>query len=308
MSSDDSRAIREYYSGLPDDYEPRIHVGEVSAVRTVSDGMLRVSIAGADMADYPTADVGDEYVRLYFPGAGPDPVWPFVAARGWDYPDGAEPMEMRTYTIRAHRAGEVDIDFVVHEGGVAAAWAAQAVPGLAVGITPPQPMYNRPEWARRQILIADEPALPAALRIVELTSHEVETIVIAEVRSEAHQLEADFGDASYTWLRGSGNGHAPSSLVQALRRTDIDDSTFVWVAAEARLTREARKYLRHERTMAADSYRVVGYWTDNGEEWTARYEALGADVHAHLQALYESDRDTEEIVDEIFRVYEAAGL
>lgn len=301
-------STREHYVGLGPEYEPRIHVAAVTAVRTITEGMLRVTLAGPDMADYPTSGIGDEYVRLFFPPNESAPIWPFLDGRGWDYPAGIEPMEMRTYTIRAHRPGEVDVDFVVHDGGVAAAWAAQATPGKRVGLTPPQPIYERPDWARRQILIADEPALPAALRIVELTSDDVETVVIAEVRGHANQVEAQHGNAFYTWLRGSGNGHAPSSLVPALRRAALDDSTFVWVAGEARLTREARKYLRHERKMAAEAYRAVGYWIDNGEEWSARYEALGPEVHARLEALYESDRDTEEIMDEVFRVYEAAGL
>ena len=102
-------------------YVPRIHAAEVTDVRRLGPGMVRVSFGGHDMQDYPTTGVGDEYVRLFFPDEPDGEVrMPFVADRGWDYPEGVEPSQMRTYTIRAHRGGEVDIDFVVHEGGIAA--------------------------------------------------------------------------------------------------------------------------------------------------------------------------------------------
>lgn len=299
----------KYYPDLPASYEPRIHRAEVVDVRRLGPGMIRVVFGGADMRDYPTTGVGDEFVRLFFPDFPEEDVrLPFVTDRGWEYPESVEPSQMRTYTIRGHRTGEIDIDFVVHEGGIAAAWAGQARPGQAVGINPPKALYARPDWATKQVLIADEPALPAALRIAESTSSEIETVLIAEVRGQDFQLTADADGVAYTWLRGTGNGHSPSELLQALRRLTIDDETYVWVAGETRLTRTARSYLRHERALAPDGQKSIGYWTDKAEEWRARYDALGEEFQATVRALYDSDRDTEEVVDEVFRLYDAAGL
>lgn len=80
--------------------------------------MIRVTLGGDDLLDYPTTGIGDEYVRLFFPDeAHLEPRLPFVSGRGWDYEEGVEPSQMRTYTIRDHRPGEIDIDFVIHEGG-----------------------------------------------------------------------------------------------------------------------------------------------------------------------------------------------
>lgn len=302
---------RDTYPGLPSTYTPRVHVAEVTAVARVGAGMVRVTLGGPEMSDYPTTGIGDEYVRLFFPDEPDEHVrLPFVAGRGWDYPEGVEPSVMRTYTIRAHRPGSVDVDFVSHEGGVAAAWAAQARVGHRVGLTPPIALYDRPSWARRQVLLADEPALPAALRIAELTGAAIETTVIAEVPTSEHQLgvEAIGIRPAYVWLRGSGNGRAPSALVSALRRADIDQETYVWVAGETRLTRDARKYLRHERRLAGEAYKCVGYWTDHAEEWEARYEQLGKEFHDRLDALYASEGDAEEIADQISEMYETAGL
>ena len=293
-------------------YVPRIHAAEVTDVRRLGPGMVRVSFGGHDMQDYPTTGVGDEYVRLFFPDEPDGEVrMPFVADRGWDYPEGVEPSQMRTYTIRAHRGGEVDIDFVVHEGGIAADWALQAAPGQRVALNPPQGLYARPGGARRQLLIADEPALPAALRIAELTGHVVETTVLVEIRGSENELHAELegeDPSAYRWLRGTGNGSTPSQLVDALRREPIEQDTYVWVAGEARLTRQARSYLRHELGLPAEAYKCVGYWTDTAEQWRERYDALGEEFHERLRALYASERDAEEIADEVQRMYEAAGL
>lgn len=298
-----------YYPGLPGGYEPRIHRGIVTRTRRLGAGMVRITLGGEDMHNYPTTGIGDEYVRLFFPDMPDEDVrLPFVTERGWDFAGGVEPSQMRTYTIRNHRPGEVDIDFVEHDGGIAAVWALQARPGQQVGINPPKALYNRPGWARRQILVADEPALPAALRIAELTADGVETLVIVEVRGADYQLQAEADGVAYTWLRGTGNGHGPSELVRTLQRATIDEQTYVWVASETRLTREARAYLRQKRALAKDAYKCVGYWTDRAEEWRVRYDELGQEFHAKVESLYDSDRDTEEIVDEVQRLYEAAGL
>lgn len=296
----------------PEVYVPRVHRAEVSAVRVLGPGMSRVTFAGDDLRDYPTTGIGDEYVRLFFPDAPDDELrMPVVDGRGWSYPDGVEPLEMRTYTIRDRRAGEIDIDFVLHDGGIAAEWAKQASPGQAIALNPPTALYERPAHATHQLLVADEPALPAALRIAELTAGSVATTIIAEVRSAEHELlpELPAGvDVRIVWVRGTGNGHAPSALIPALRKVAAGPGAYVWVAGEARLTREARKHLRHELGLPADAYKCIGYWTERGEEWNARYEAQGPEFDAKFQALYDSDRDIEDIIDDVSRLFEAAEL
>jgi NADPH-dependent ferric siderophore reductase len=213
------------------------------------------------------------------------------------------------YTIRRHAPGEITVDFVVHAGGVAAQWASQARPGQVVGINPPYGLYERPESARRQILVADEPGLPAALRIAEQTAGVVPTTLVLEVRGEEHRLFADVDGAEYQWLSGTGNGHKPSQLEEALRRLAIDDDTYVWVATEGRLNRSIRKFLRHGLGMAANHYKCIAYWQDDAEAWRARYDELGPEFREQIRALWaDEERDSEEIFDDVQRMYEVAGL
>ncbi|WP_369669230.1 siderophore-interacting protein, partial [Enterococcus faecium] len=78
---------------------------------------------------------------------------------------------LRTYTVRAHdpAAGEVTIDFVLHQGGVASSWARRAEPGDVIGLNSPTGMYDPPVDLAWQVLFADCAALPALSRIVENT-------------------------------------------------------------------------------------------------------------------------------------------
>ncbi|MFI2103938.1 siderophore-interacting protein [Isoptericola sp. NPDC019693] len=295
---------------LPATYEPRIHRAEVTAARRVGPGMVRVTFGGADLRDFPTTGVGDEYVRLFFP-EDPDeiPRLPSVSERGWAFADGVKPSEARVYTIRRHAPEEITVDFVVHDGGIAAAWASQARPGQVLGINPPYGQYELPGTARRQILVADEPGLPAALRVAEQTAGLVPTTLVLEVRGEGHRMVADVDGASYRWLCGTGNGQTPSQLEEALRRLDIGDDTYVWVATEGRLNRAIRKYLRHGLGLPAGHYKCIAYWQDDSEAWRARYDELGEEFRDRIRTLWtDKERDSEEIVDDVQRMYEVAGL
>lgn len=297
-------------TSLPEHYEPRIHRAEVTAAHRLSPGMIRVVFGGDDLRDFPTTGVGDEYVRLFFP-ADPDelPGLPVVSGRGWEFEDGVEQSEARVYTVRRHAPGEITVDFVVHAGGVGSRWATQARPGQILGVTPPYALYERPEAAKRQILVADEPGLPAALRIAEQTAGTVPATLVLEVRDEDHRLVAEAGDVQYQWLSGTGNGHTPSQLEDALRRMPIDEDTYVWVATEGRLSRSIRKLLRHGLGMPASHYKCIAYWQDDAEAWRARYDALGAEFRDRIRALWsDEERDPEEIFDDVQRMYEVAGL
>ncbi|MBQ0825920.1 siderophore-interacting protein [Streptomyces tagetis] len=296
---------------LPTDYVPRIHRAEVLGVERSGPGMVRVRFGGTDLRDYPTTGIGDEYVRMFFPDRPDEEVRlpRITTVRGWEYADGVEPSAMRVYTVRGHAPGEITVDFVVHDGGVAAAWAQQARPGQAVGVNPPCGLYERPDALTRQILVADEPGLPAALRLAELTADEVETVLLLEVRGADHRIRADVGNVEYIWLDGSGNGNGESRILDALRELAPGDDTYVWVSTEGRLNRAARRYLRHERKLPAHHYKCVAYWQDRAEVWRSRYEELGPEFASKVRAVRSAaDRDPEEIADEMENLYESAGL
>ncbi len=93
----------------------------VLARRNVTAGMVRVTLGGEELADLKSTGIGDEYIRLFFPDAETgELVLPETDARGfWVWPEGKKPAHCECYTIRNARPGEIDLDFVVHEGGIA---------------------------------------------------------------------------------------------------------------------------------------------------------------------------------------------
>lgn len=126
----------------------------------------------------------DQRVKMLFPGPdGSPPQLPIEdnwhqTLRGLD-PASKPPM--RTYTIRALRASqaevEVDVEFVLHaETGPASSWATRARPGDRLQMVAPtrEPAgdpggyeWQPPEGIQHVLLIGDETALPAIAGILE---------------------------------------------------------------------------------------------------------------------------------------------
>jgi NADPH-dependent ferric siderophore reductase len=291
----------------------RIRRAVVTGVRHLSPGMVRVTFGGDDLADLVSTGVGDEYVRLFFPHPGEqDVVMPFVSGEYWDYPEGVVPGPMRAYTIRAiPEPGVLVIDFVVHEGGVAAAWALAARPGDVLALNPPRGLYAPPEGMTWQLLLADATGLPALARILETTDPAVRTRAVVQVADPAHRLDlVTPSGVDVVWTTG-GNGHGPCGLLDALRATPLpeDGTGYVWFAGETRVQRAVRKHLRHERGLPGTAYKVVGYWTHAAEEWAATWDGLGPEVRERLDTLWsDPTRDPEAVADDVDALYAEVGL
>jgi NADPH-dependent ferric siderophore reductase len=293
------------------DLPMRFFTASVTSVRRLTPGMVRVAFGGPGVADFVSTGVGDEYLRVFFPLEGQRaPSVPVVTDDGrWTYPDGVERSPMRTYTVRSHSAGAVVIDFVVHDGGVAATWAQRAAPGDVVALNTPTGLYDPPQDLAWQLLLADSTGLPAVGRLLEQRPPGVRTRAILEVPSPDHrQPLATSGDVEVVWVYG-GNGHGPSRLEEILRSIDLPDGCgYIWVAGETCVLRAVRRYLRHERGLPASAYKTIGYWTDNAEAWTEKFEGLDEKTREWLWAVWETDAPEEEQEDEYVARLESLGL
>lgn len=298
-----------------------IHRAEVARTQRLSPGLVRVTFAGAGLSGFASTGVGDEYLRVFFPHGEDrrDVSLPYATENSWDWPDGAIHAPMRTYTVRDHRPadGEVDIDFVVHDGGVAAAWALAAAPGDVVGLNAPTGLYEPPGDLSWQLLIADQAGLPAAARLLAQAPAGVRTRAVLEVPDADHRIGlAVPADVEVHWVYG-GNGHGPSRLdeivVTSVAAADSSGAQglpggYVWVAGETRCLRTVRRHLRHTLGLPAERYKVIGYWTERAEEWRERYEALDSSVKDELHAMWDTDRDADEIEDDYVLRLESLGL
>jgi NADPH-dependent ferric siderophore reductase len=277
-----------------------IHRGIVSRTSTLTPTLRRVTLDGPGVADFLSTGIGDEYVRVFFPH-GDDPTevsLPVPEGDWWATPDGAPEAPMRTYTISGVRphVGEVDIDFVIHQKGIAGPWAANAQPGHVIGLNSPTGLYAPPPEATWQVLVCDLTGLPAVIRIAAGVPVGIRTRIVVEVLDETDKVAFTAGaNVEVTWVIG-GNGHGPSTLGRIVRSI-VDDRLplaegYVWVAGETVALRDVRKYLRRELGMSAAQFKVIGYWTPI-DDWNSKYADLPEQVQRELDAIWVDTPDDE---------------
>ena len=246
---------------LPDDVLRSVDVLTVSEVRQVTPSVRRVTLTGhpaAVAALQPT-------VNLLVPRVGdPSPRWPAVARDGrivW--PEGSHGVSLRSYTARRQDPGTggVDVDFVLHGDGPAAAWAAAAGPGAVLAVAGSGSLGFSP--APTVLLAADETALPAVARILAEAPPETRGLALLEVADgdEEQELPAP-GGVELRWLHRGSTPPGRSALlvdaVAALQRPD--GAVFAWVGAESAAVRAVRADLRGRWGLARAEHHAIGYW------------------------------------------------
>jgi NADPH-dependent ferric siderophore reductase len=239
-----------------------VDVLTVTAVRDVTPSVRRVHLSGTATA----VEAAGPTVNLLVPRVGdPAPRWPQVARDGrivW--PEGAHGVALRSYTARRQdpAAGEVEIDFVLHGDGPAAAWAAAAEPGALLGVAGSAALGDRP--AAWLLLAGDETALPAITRILGAAPATTRGVALLEVTgaTEEQPLPAPNG-VEVRWLhRGATAPGESTLLVDAVATLDrpAGDDLFAWVAAESAAVRAVRADLRGRWGLGRAQHHAIGYW------------------------------------------------
>jgi NADPH-dependent ferric siderophore reductase len=224
--------------------------------------MLRVTLAGESLAgmeiEQPAASV-----RLLIPSPGADElVIPTWNGNEFLLPDGSRPT-IRTFTPRRldGAACELDLDLVIHDGGVVSAWVQAAAPGDSAAMSGPGRGFEiDPSWTLL-VLAGDETAVPAISQLLEATPSQVEIHVHLEAA-------ADFGtvqlpthpSASVEWHALAGSAERGALLLDALRRESLMPETHVWCAGEAAAMHRIRQYLFKQLELPRNSATVRGYW------------------------------------------------
>lgn len=285
---------------------------DVREVLALTPNMIRIVFGGEDLRRFVSSGDPDERLVVVLPRAGeretPAPVRQEDGTL--DYPSDDEP-ELRSYTVRRWDADkpEMVIDFVRHEGGVAATWAIQAQVGDVVYLSPANGWYAPPADASWQLLLADMTALPALGRIVEELPAGLRAIAIAEVADERDAQELSSGaDVTYDWVVG-GNGHGPSRMLEVLKGLELPEGPgYIWFAGEAAESRAIRKYVRRELGWPTERFTILGYWRVEKEKWMARYEEVGEQLETVYETAIESGLSEGDALEVYEEALEKAGL
>ncbi|GAA0900157.1 siderophore-interacting protein [Pseudonocardia zijingensis] len=224
--------------------------------------MIRVTLAGEELAGF-AGEGPDRRIKMFFPVAGQErPAVPRATSGGPLWPAGEPRPAIRTYTVRRFDAGagELDVDFVLHEGhGPAAAWARDARPGAWVGVSEPGGRYEPDPAVDFHVVIGDETALPAVATVLEALPAGVPALAFLEVADAGEEQELP-GSAQIRWVH-RGGAEPGEPLAAAVRAAEFPQgSGQAWLSGESACVRDLRKHLLDERGLDRRRVYATGYW------------------------------------------------
>lgn len=224
--------------------------------------MARVTLAGAELEGLTVEDPAAS-VRLLLPSPGAQKlVIPRWNGNEFLLPDGRRPT-IRTFTPRRvdPEALELDLDVVVHGGGVASEWAEAAAPGDPAAISGPGRGYTVDRDAPAFLLAGDETALAAIGQLLEALPAGTPVQAYIEVaHPDARVALPDHPRATVEWRDLAPDAAPGDAIVAAVRDADLVPGTRVWAAGEAAGVQRIRRYLFEERGLSRVQTTIRGYW------------------------------------------------
>jgi NADPH-dependent ferric siderophore reductase len=236
----------------------------VLRVADLSASLRRVHLGGPELEGFASLGPTD-HAKAFFPAAdGSVPRMPRIRDGRWV--DRDEPgFVVRDYTVRTYdaAAGEVMLDMVVHTHGPAGRWAAQARPGLRLGLLGPKSSVLRPLDRVWYLLVADETGLPALLNWLDRLPDPARVAAVIEVGGPDDEVPLPpHPGLAVTWLHRGTAPAGSAALTEAVAGLPLDLRSgpgYVWAGAEASAVRAVRRHL-HDHGFEPSSTSLSGYW------------------------------------------------
>ncbi|ANS24780.1 Fe-utilization protein [Rhodococcus opacus] len=227
----------------------------VRAREYVTPRMVRLTLGGPGLDGFHTYQA-DDHVKLVFPdpdGTRRVPVVNDAMMLDWPRPLPTT----RKYTVRRYDADarELDLDFVLHEGGLASSWVRTVAIGDDVTIAGPPGAKAFAHNFDHYVFAVDSTALPAVARWLDESPADVSAHVVIETDDDVEHGYplAVRENVDVTWLVRDGSESAVASTVQSL---DLPDGrSFLFAAGEATDIKPLRAWSRDRM----DSL-FTGYW------------------------------------------------
>ncbi len=240
----------------------------VTTVRRLTRGMIRVTVAGEDLADFQAPGPAD-HLKIFLPDPDrPDHSGGELVNR--DYtprafrPAGAAPSSISStepHVPTGPAQAELDLDIVLHgDEGPASAWAAHAAPGDPVLLGGPRGSFLIDQVGAAAVLVADETGFPAVARMIEELRGRVPVTAMlapADPENRTYFGDVDTREADLRWFTGPGRS---TDLEEAVRALPDQDGRWFFLAGETGLLIPLRRHLRHERGLPASQVVAQGYW------------------------------------------------
>lgn len=242
-----------------------IGIRELEVVRSemVGTGLLRLTLGGPELAGFES-HAPDEHVRLVYPDADGTLRLPERDGFSLKWP---RPLPIsREYTVRRYdaEAGELDLDFALHEGGYASDWAQAATVGTRVHVAGPPGGVVVPWTYDRYLLAGDITALPAIARWLEMMPAAAAGWVFVEITDPSQEIELTVPEGvEVRWLhRGDVPAGHSDLLEQAVRTVTVPEGErlYAWISGEATSLKPIRRFVRDELGLRSGDHLITGYW------------------------------------------------
>lgn len=246
---------------------PSFREATVVGTADITPHMRRVTVSCRNVEQFVGVGL---HVRLFIPQGiteGKAPVWPGMLADGRvAWPDEKD-IAVRVYTIRGIdiERGELDIDFVLHEGnGVSmpgADFAMNTQAGDLIGIMGPG--GDGIATAASIILAGDEAALPAICRMAAEAPAGSNVRIFVEVDGPAEEQPLTSpATLDIRWLHRNGGKAGTMRLLEPCVQEaaqSCPDGTYIWAGCEKTEARAIRDFLKargHDRKLMS----ISAYW------------------------------------------------
>lgn len=240
----------------------RLHV---TRVERPTPRLARVTLAGDDLDGFRSDGPGD-HVKVFFPAPGEDEPWlPQLGPAGIVPTPGAPRPIARDYTPKHQSLGErvLQLDIVLHDGGMASGWAAHAEPGRVLGVAGPRGSHVLRPGVAGLVLVGDETALPAIQNFLHGAAPGLPVLAIVEVQDEqdVQPLESA-ADVTARWVfrRDVAPGHGTALVDELAAATLPTGRVLHWAAAETAITQSIRMHLVQQRQIDPALVHTRGYW------------------------------------------------
>lgn len=223
----------------------------VRAKQFLTPRMLRITFQSDDLLGFESSSP-DDHIKIFLP------------AQGGEIP--SLPDTMRDFTPRAWdiEAGTFTLEFALHQSGPATEWALAARPGDTLQIGGPRGSTVVPDDFDWYLLIGDATALPSFARRLEKfrAGVPVQAFITVADTGEQQALPTN-ATAEIRWLTaGVSLQEDVSTLRTILDQSDLPAGDgFIWIAAEASVSREIYSYLVDERAHPREWIKASAYWT-----------------------------------------------
>ncbi|POT56906.1 NADPH-dependent ferric siderophore reductase [Citrobacter amalonaticus] len=230
----------------------------VLRVERISAGFQRIVLGGEALEGFVSRGF-DDHTKVFFPEPGSHFQPPTVTDEGIVWAEGVRPAS-RDYTPLYDEARhELALDFFIHDGGVACAWAMNARQGDTLTIAGPRGSLVVPEDYAYQVYVCDESGMPALRRRLEALSRlavKPQVTALVSVQDPAYRdYLAHLDGFTIEWL-----AHDEQAIAARLAQLHVPtEDYFIWITGEGKVVKHLSSRFEQE-PFDQQRVRAAAYW------------------------------------------------